>query len=585
MTHSVILPNGFTMTGVPDDATQAQIAAHAVQKGYAVANDFADYPEAYKAAGGDAKAMDAIQQMENFNPSTVVKVAKENPQAMAAGVGLALAPVTAGLSLPTAYAIDSGSQLALDSAAHAVETGGKDAFPEHPFQDVILPIPGVASLIAKPVSAVAGKIVAPVLERFTPSAVQYLKGRLGHVDLPEDVANAEKYTDEAPISAAGSEQEAEKAVKAAKVNTDRIDAMTAQQAQWMDTYNQKIARRLVGVEAESYILNVIRPEETGRVGESAEKALQTFRSFTEDYENHHLPFPGEERPELSGYGQFEQVMRAEHEPTNAIINRIDAGEEVPAQQLYDSIASYINGTKFDLEQFLTTAPHVNIKRLLTAVKEAPGITEWLDAKGIMNPETRSYVSAKQAAAHRAGISDAYSASMERLNNELTKERGITSAEYQEARAAGERSRQTALEHKIKLLNNMQKNVKSIMNDAAGIKGEATWKDISEDERAVYWAMTHTHDAAQRGAKAMRMYEQMEAVRAALPGVRASTAMDRVTDNAASTVMAGFMMGGVPGAIAAPIVKAAGERAKGAVVRRVVNRAERAELIAAANKSN
>ncbi|EDZ3575087.1 hypothetical protein GVT67_11805 [Salmonella enterica] len=577
MTHSVILPNGFTMTGVPDDATQEQIAAHAVQKGYATADDFADYPAAYHAAGGTQPA-DQVKMLKNLKDVESTPLARVGDMAREIGGMIIAAPETGAMSFLPGAAVDAVSQAGIGAAQQAADN--LDPVAEH---DSVLGS-AASGLIGGGIGRGVGELAKLVLKRFTPSAVQYLRGRLGHVDLPEDVANAEKYTDEAPISAEGREQEAEKAVKAAKVNTDRVDAMTAQQAQWMDTYNQKIARRLVGVEAESYILNVIKPQETGRVGESAERALQTFRSFTEDYENPHLPFPGEERPELSGYGQFEQVMRAEHEPTNAIINRIDAGEEVPAQQFYDAIASYVNGTRFDLEQYLSTAPHINIKRLLDAVKEAPGILEWLDAKGIMNPETRSYVSAKQAAAHRAGISDAYSASMGRINDELTKERALTSAEYQDARAAGERNRQTALEHKIKLLEKMQRNIQSIMNDARGIKASGVkWADIPEDERGVYWAMTHTHEAAQRGEKAMRMYEQLEAVRAALPGVRAVTAMDRATDNAAGAAMAGFMIGGIPGAVAAPIVKAAGERVKRAVVRRVAARAERAEIMTAAKK--
>ncbi|TKV08256.1 hypothetical protein FDX19_15575 [Citrobacter sp. wls619] len=577
MPFSMELPNGFTMNNIPDGTSDTDIAKRAVQKGYATPMDFADYPEIYKAVGGKGNATQAkmAASINDYAHSVPVEL-QHDVRDVAAGF---VVPGARGLSWVARAGVDSvlnAATAGVQSEAENIVDGKNNDVATNMATAAVLP--GVIHTV--------GKLAAPVLERFTPSAVQYLKGRLGHVEAPEDIANAEKYVDESPVTEVSREQEAEKAIKAGQRQTDRVDALTAQQAQWLDEYNQKIAHRLVGVEAESYALNGLKETDTAEKGMTAKQALQQFREFTEDYENPHLPFPGDEHPELSGYGQFEQVMRASHDPLNELITKIDSGEDVSSQRFYNALASYIHGTKFELERFLETSPHVNIKRLLEAVKDAPDTLQWLDAKGILNPEMRRYVSAKQAAAHRAGVSDAYTAAMERLDKELSKERSLTSAEYQEARAAGERNVQTALDHKIKLLDKIQKNVKSVMNDAKGIKANGVkWSDIPEDERAIYWAMTHTHDAAQRGAKAMRLYEQLEAIRASLPGVRDETMTDKALDNTAAQVGAGFMFGGPVGAVAAPVSRAVAQKVTRAVVRRVVGREERAEIEAAAKKIN
>lgn len=616
---NVTLPNGFVMTGVPDSASKVDIAKHAIEKGYAQPQDFGDYPDIYSqlpnkqqnaptAVNGKSQRDISKDEQEKLMQQAINSLPKNvSPEqrlmmegAIRNGFGkfdeyqdaapdhrremirnttiAAAAPASAILGAPL-EAMGLGATAANLTGAAALNIGA-DAYgagvTDTPItgKDIAL---DTGSAIAP---AAISKAASVVLGRLTPAAVQYLRGRLGHAELPEDIAIPEKYIDEAPVA---QELPTPQTAKSAS-KTDRIDAISAMQEQWLDEYNQKIARRLVGVEAESYILNVLKPTDTAQDGLTAPAALKMFREFTEDYENPHLPFAGDERPELSGYGQFEQLMRSEHEPTNNLIEKIDAGEDVSPQAFFDAVSSYTQGGKFSLNEFLETSPHVNIKALLGAIKEAPETAQWLDAKGIFNPEMRQYVSAKQAAAHRAGVSDAYSAAMERLNNELSSERHLSATEYHTAESAGQINVQTALKHKMDLLNKMQKNVQSIMNDAKGIKANGvSWSDISEDERAVYWAMTHTHDAAARGAKVMRLYEQLEAVRAALPAVRAATAMDRALDNTAGVIGAGFMFGGPVGAITAPLVKATTEKATKAVLRKIVARAEREELIAAAKK--
>jgi len=581
------------MTGVPDDATQDDIAKHAISKGYATPEDFSDYPEIYATVAPKYESTTAAPDMSGINPldtqavtqglinSGVAHVAaaqhdKLTPTAEQMEEGKDYAQMgwdAALLSQPWLRAAFEAApligQMGIAGATNAAAGAATHGTTDNIVPDAIVGAGGVAAPV------ITSKAAKPVLDRFTPAAMQYLRGRLGSAAVAEDVAKAEKYVDEAP--AAEPESPAAKA--------DRVAAIQAQQNEWLDAYNQKIAHRLVGVEVESYALNGLKETDVAEKGMDALDALNQFRSFTEGYENPHLPFPADERPELSGYGQFEQVMRATHPRVDELITRLDAGEEVSAQKFYDALASYINGTRFELEQFLESSPHVHIDNLIQAVKEAPNTLQWLDAQGVLNPERRTYITAKQAAAHRAGVSDAYAAAMEKLNAELTSERALSSAEYHQAKLDGERNRQTALEHKIKLLGKMQNNVNSLINDAKGIKvNGVTWKDIPEDDRAIYWAMTHTHEAAQRGAKAMRMYEQLEAIRAALPGVRAPTAVDSVLDSTAAQIGAGFMFGGPVGAIAAPVAKAAGDKAVRAVVRRVAGRAERAEIAAAAKEA-
>ncbi|XUA17743.1 hypothetical protein ACQVA2_13775 [Citrobacter sp. OP27] len=577
MPYSMRLPNGFLLNNVPDDATQEDIAKRAISKGYAVPEDFKAYPDVYRQVAKPGRLESSLgatpEMMENINDysqSTPVKIQH--------GIRDAASFLTA----PEGEGFSTALRLATQGGGQAAVAGAQDIIGGHP-EDALGDMSVVA--ITPPILHGGMKLAAPVLERFTPAATQYLKGRLGKVTAAEDVANAEKYVDEAPVSESEKVSEAEKVVGSANKQDDRVNALSALESQWVDEYNQKIARRLVGVEGESYILKGLKPDDTGALGKSAPEALQQFRKFTEEYENPHLPFPGDERPELSGYGQFEQVMRAEHEPTNAIINRIDAGEDVKPGELYEAVSSYIHGTKHGLNEFLETSPHIRINRLISAIKEAPEITQWLDAKGVVNPEARQYIAAKHAAAHRAGVADAYEAVVGKLDKELTKERSLASAEYEEARGAGIRNKQTALDHKIKLLKKMQVNVQSVLNDAAGRKVDGiAWKDLNEDERAIYWAMAHTHEGAQRGAKVMRMYEQMESVKAALPGVRAATAMDKVGDNLAAQVGAGFMFGGPVGAMLAPLAKAGGDKVVRGAVRRVVGREAR-EALERAAKNN
>lgn len=580
MSHSVRLPNGFLMTNVPDEATQDEIARHAIDKGYATPDDFTAYPDVYSAVA--PKGESAVSSTESTLGGTPEMMANLNSYAQSTPVkvqhavrdmaaGLALMP-EAGASRAALLAAETGTQAATSTAQqleHNIETGESGGYGKAAVEGALTVPAGMA------VGKVASKVAKPIFEKISPITSQYLKGFFTGAERAEDVTPTPKFKDEIPEPQPREvDPEAPIDRKAQAAEQDRLAAIGAEQQQWLDEFHKLAAHRMASLEAESYIQPVLAKTETTSQGEGVANAMSFYRGFVQDYETGILPHPGDTRPELSGLAQYEAIMRDDSPKIDELLNRYEAGESVHPQELYDAIEAYKMGTVQAVEDWFKSKPEAFLNDLIDAEKAAPGVNSWLDSQGALGAGKRRFVADKLYRAHLAGTVDAISGMTDKFLNDIRQERALTSDEFLYATENGIRNMATALKHKLATLDKMENNVRAAIATSKGEKlssGAKGWQNLTDDEQAIYWGMVHTHEAAERGADVMRQYRRFESLNNALPGRRAVNPFDQV-NNAATAATVGFMTGGPLGAMIAPIARAGAEKAVNTVRRKVIKSA-------------
>lgn len=624
-TFNTVLPNGTPVNGVPVGTSWVDIAKDAIRQGAATPEDFVQFPEIYSqlgqqknsnkpqtmhsAGGGFAgengsnanKLSEDAQQLQQVNPIAAAsmgysamladngKVIDEHPQVAAAAGALALAPVTAGLSLPAAYAADATSQLVADSAAHGIETNGADAMPEHPFQDVILPIPGVAKMISKPVAA-AAKVVAPVVKsaahevsslgedigvnalirRFSPRTAATVKGMADGGGL--DAAAEEKIVDRAPQN---------DAIKTVEEGQDRAKA---EQAMLDQQFMEHATRLHSAIEGTSYAGGALKAGKTGAPGKEAADALRFYRAAISPYESTAIA-RGElvkARPDLEDFPYYEILMRSDSGELDSLIQNIDDGKEVDPAHFLDALEAYQVNQNAQLKAFAKRLPQAYAKDIQSLARAVPGV-DGLISDAVRMGLAPERVSAKMAKDYQQAFTSAVADYADKTAKALSDEADSIRSQMVDLQKKSKNNPRlkavlTAMKHSSDTLDQMVQNISDGMNTGT-MKNGVDYSDI-----AMLRSMAATHSDAAHLEALYQRYAALESGFNSLPVARAK--MDK-------TPFVESALGGVETAITARtfganrVAKAVLgkpiEKAIAAPVRRVRRAAKARQAISEVNK--
>ncbi len=562
MSFDMELPNGFVMTGIPDGTSEADIAKHAVQKGYAKPEDFIDFPEAYRAAGGkthDAGNLGRIEQQGEELNNTWMGKAEHIINEIG---GSLVMPEFAGGSLAARLGLEAGSQAAVAGAQAAADN------------QPVLPAAalGAASV---PAAHAVGAVVKPLTARFAPSIAAYLKGWFDTVPAKAEenapVIVEHTPTDEAPIPAEEStvqevksgwdEAMSKDAVKkeAAKGEpaAEAAASMQARQDAWRQDANDIFIRRLSALEATSYFASQLKREGTGKVGTSFADALQNYRAFTGSYHTTAVPHPAmsEDYWHLAETPFYEAVLRRDVPELDEMITQSDMGHIVNPQEALDALKGYEVKMQAVVDDFMRSAPPVLLTDLRRAAELTPEIGTWADIMGVLNPASAEKLTGRALLANRAGAADAMKPAAEQVAATIEREIRATMEELRTTPATLPNVI-TALKNKIQSLKSMQADVLRFSE-----KGDAAFAGLRPNDEAIYEAMalTHTGTRAPEGMKALNDYRALRAASRAMPAERPATALDNVLSGAGGrtgAAVAGALMGGLPGALGASVAREA-----------------------------
>ncbi|MBF4180591.1 hypothetical protein [Lelliottia nimipressuralis] len=623
MSFSTVLPNGYQMTDIPDGTSWVEIANDAIKHGHAMPQDFQAYPDIYSQlapphteqqkisaphargvlaqqnAGNVERLTDDARSLQQSDPIAAASMGQsamlaanaqsidEHPQAAALAVGLALAPVTAGLSLPTAYVADAGSSLALDSAEHVAETGGTDAFPEHPLLDVTLPVPGLAHAVAAPVKKVAGLVagaatpigkavwdgvselgedigVNSLLRRFSPRTAATVKGMAdgGALD-----SSAERVVDEPPAAATVAEGEQfspEDYKTRVKTVAQGADRAQAEQALYDQKFMEHATRLHSAVEGTSYAGGALKSGSTRAEGQSSKDALTFYRAAIAPYESSVIPRDEllAKRLDLIDAPYFEILARTDSAEIDNLITKIDAGGEVDPAHFLDALEAYRVNQEAQINAYAKRLPQHYASDLRELARQVPDVNKFLSDAARMGVEPAK-VAPKVAKDYQQGFTAAISEHANGVEKSLRAEAdSITEqmAKIQREQKNNPRLKAvlTAMSHSHDTLEKMADNIQY------GLEKGTMKGGVSPEEVGMLRSMAHTHDAAAHIEGLYLKYRAIESGFAALPGARTAMENAPLTErllNAGETALTIKTLGAnralkaaVPSAIAGPALR-------------------------------
>ncbi|ELY9612850.1 hypothetical protein ACEF96_003137 [Salmonella enterica] len=618
--ENVMLPNGVMMRNVPEGTSWVNVARSAIQQGVATAGDFMDYPEIYgelqpiqkkqpeiKSTSGSGFAQkngesaerlsEQSRELQQSNPLAAAslgysamladtgKSIDEHPQMAAAAASIALAPVTGGMSIPSAYAIDAGSQLAADSAAHALETSGEDAMPEHPFADAILPIPGVARLISKPVSqaiGIAAKAVRPViseigsigedigvnalLRRFSPRTAATVKGLADGGALDEA---AERAVDAVP--------------RGEKITTveQGADRAAAEQALYDQKFMEFATRLHSSIEGTSYAGAALKASKTGAGGQDAKNALNFYRMAVRPYESSVIP--REEllagREDLIDAPYFETLMRTDSAELDNLISKIDKGEEVNQAHFLDALDTYQINQEAQIKAYAKRLPQHYAEDLRGLAREVPDVDQFLSDAARMGGNS-SKVAPKVSKDYKQGFTLAikdYAGGVEKSLRDEADRITEEMAKLQREQKNNPRLKAviTAMSHSHDTLEKMADNIQY------GLEKGTMRGGVSADGVGMLRSMAATHTAAEHLENLYLKYRQIESGFAALPAARSEMEAAPLTERLIDAAELGLTIKTLGGNRAA---KAIAPKTISGPVRKIRKAIERRQALNEVNKA-
>ncbi|ECD3895345.1 hypothetical protein E0U70_06840 [Salmonella enterica subsp. enterica serovar Gloucester] len=557
MVMSVTLPNGVIMKGVPDGTSQIDIAKHAISKGYAEPIDFEAYPAIYseltankkqpeiKSTSGSGFAQkngdsadrlsEQSREMQQSNPlasaylgysamlADTGKSIDEHPQVAATAASIALAPVTGGMSIPSAYAIDAGSQLAVDSAAHTLETSGEDAMPEHPFADAIIPIPGVARLISKPVSqaiGIAAKAARPVISEIGSIGEDIGVNSLLRRFSPRTAATVKGLADGGALDEA-SEREVDAVPRGEKITTveQGADRAVAEQALYDQKFMEFATRLHSSIEGTSYAGAALKAAKTGAGGQDARNAINFYRMAVSPYESSVIPREAllEGRGDLNDAPYFEALMRTDSAELDNLISKIDKGEEVNPAHFLDALEAYQVNQTAQIKAYAKRLPQHYAEDLRELARGMPDVDKFLSDAARMGRST-SKVAPKVSRDYQQGFTLAikdYANGVEKSLRDEADRITEDMAKLQREQKNNPRLKAviTAMSHSHDTLEKMADNIQY------GLEKGTMRGGVSADDVGMLRSMAATHDAAEHLEELYLKYRQIESGFAALPAAR------------------------------------------------------------------
>lgn len=595
MVMTVALPNGVIMNGVPDDASQLDIARHAISKGYAQSDDFREYPDIYSQLqpkkDTQPKIVDSGESFEQLRKQAVdnsqstqssgLSMAEGMAQA-SSGFGDSLGETTidrwnretpaerkedirmaasfaamplafTGIGIPAAAAIDTAANVAGDVAGSAIT--GQDVKPIDLAVDVG--------------SGVAPLPIAAAFKRLSPIAKAWVSHRIAPSSLASDAVRAEEaargLVDEVPAERASTREE----VLPEGEPKSNVDAAIARDAELDKKLNEAAIRNYASVLADSYMAKFLRPAKTATTGQSAQQALRTFRGFTDPYSFSALPHAGEIDPALSEFSHYEAQMRHDSPRMRAILERVESGEQGLEQELYDEIENYRAEQSTKAGQVVEEMPVAKMRNLQRAAEHHRKLFGLLDTEGATGGEWRPVSRAERMAAE-AGLQEAIAPMAQRFGADAKRYNAALSQQWQEAHHAGAKNVATAIKMRMEAVSQMRDNIMSL----AGIRnkyGEVPkFKPLTPDQLTTYIAASDTHDIAKAGDALLREYDVINDWHNALPVVRDGNVTDKITRKGVRTAAraAGAAAGGLPGMVVTELALGPIERMTARAVRKL-----------------